>query len=41
MSVAPVSASTYNTLVHVRPPSIVLKTPRSVFDPHRCPPAAT
>src|SRR5688572_8306604 len=33
-SAAPVRSSTYNTFVHVLPPSVVLKTPRSAFCPH-------
>src|SRR6266404_3211880 len=37
----PVSSSTYSDLVQVAPPSVVLKTPRSGFGPHRSPRAAT
>ena len=40
-SVAPVSVSTYSTLVQVRPASVVLKTPRSALAFHRFPSAAT
>ena len=38
---APVLSSTYSTLSHVLPPSVVLKTPRSSLAPHTRPKAAT
>ena len=40
-SVAPVFSSTNSVFFHVAPPSVVLNTPRSAFDPHRWPAAAT
>src|SRR5262245_39096498 len=40
-SVAPVSSSTLSTCFHVRPPSVVLKMPRSPPDPNSGPCAAT
>src|SRR6185437_1920882 len=40
-STAPVSSFAYSTLVQCRPPSLVLKTPRSAFLENRCPSAAT
>src|SRR6266542_4930827 len=41
MSVNPVFSSTNFVFVHVFPPSVVLKTPRSWFGPNRWPTAAT
>src|SRR5690242_2642263 len=40
-SLAPVFSSTYNTFFHVRPPSVVLKSPRSGLGPRMLPCAAT
>ena len=40
-SLAPVFSSTNSTLFQLRPPSTVLKSPRSVLGPKMCPCAAT
>ncbi len=40
-SFAPVYSSTYNTFFQLRPPSVLLNSPRSVFGPHMWPAAAT
>src|SRR4030095_15902439 len=40
-SMPPVFSSLDKTFVHVLPPSVVRKIPRSCFAPHACPSAAT
>ena len=41
MSMTPVLSSTYRTLFHVLPPSVVLNRPRSSFGPYSRPSAPT